>query len=68
MEHCTKCGKELLSDEIAIYKRLVNRGADKFWCISCLAKYMQVEISDIEEKIIHFKKMGCTLFKFKKRG
>ena len=62
MSLCKNCRKDLLNDEIAIYKRLINRGAEEFLCIDCLAKHMEVEPSDIEEKIVHFKKMGCTLF------
>lgn len=62
MSVCKNCQKSLLNDEVAIYKRLVNRGAQEFLCINCLAKRMEVEVSDIEEKIVHFKKMGCTLF------
>ena len=62
MSHCKDCKKELLNDEIAIYKRLINRGAEEFMCIDCLAKHMEVEVSAIEEKIVQFKKMGCTLF------
>lgn len=62
MSLCKNCKKELLNDEIAIYKRLINRGAVEFLCIECLAKRMEVDVSDIEEKIVHFKKMGCTLF------
>lgn len=62
MSHCIDCEKELLNDEIAIYKRLINRGAEEFMCIDCLAKYMEVEPDDIKEKIVHFKKIGCTLF------
>lgn len=62
MSHCKYCKKELLNDEIAIYKRLINRGAEEFMCIDCLAKHMEVEVSAIEEKIVQFKKMGCTLF------
>ncbi len=62
MSLCKNCEKSLLNDEIAIYKRLVNRGAQEFLCINCLAEHMEVEVSDIEEKIVQFKKMGCTLF------
>ena len=62
MSLCKNCRKELLNDEIAIYKRLINRGAVEFLCIECLAKHMEVEVSDIKEKIVHFKKIGCALF------
>ncbi len=62
MSICKQCGKELLSDEIAIYKRMVNRGATEFLCVSCLASYFHVEETLVYEKIKHFKQQGCTLF------
>ena len=61
-EKCFECGKELSHDEIGLYKKLVNRGSVKFMCISCTADYFGVAVSDLEEKIIQYKKMGCTLF------
>ncbi len=62
MPDCFKCGKELSPDEVGLYKKLVNRGSVKFMCISCTADYFKVSVSDLEEKIIQYKKMGCTLF------
>lgn len=62
MINCKQCGKELLSDEIAIYKRLVHRGAEEFLCIPCLAAHFHVSEQLVYEKIEHFKKQGCTLF------
>ena len=38
MEHCKICGTELTRDEIGLTKKLINRGAIEFLCISCLAK------------------------------
>ncbi len=58
------CGKELLSDEIAIYKKLVNRGAEKYLCIDCLAEYFKCSRKAIEDKIDYYRKSGeCTLFR-----
>ena len=58
------CGKELLSDEIAIYKKLVNRGAEKYLCIDCLAEYFKCNRKAIEDKIDYYRKSGeCTLFR-----
>ncbi len=58
------CGKELLSDEIAIYKKLVNRGAEKYLCIDCLADYFKCSRKAIEDKIDYYRKSGeCTLFR-----
>lgn len=58
------CEKELLSDEIAIYKKLVNRGAEKYLCIDCLAEYFKCSRKAIEDKIDYYRKSGeCTLFR-----
>lgn len=62
MANCKNCGKELEKDEIAIYKRMVNRGATEYLCIGCMAAYFNVGEDLIREKIEHFRKMGCTLF------
>ncbi len=59
---CMTCGRELHPDEIAIYKRLVNRGAESYLCISCLSAHFRVDESLIREKIRHFREQGCTLF------
>lgn len=63
MRHlCKTCGRALTDDEIAVTKKLINRGATEFLCISCLASHFEVTEADIEERIRHFKQMGCTLF------
>ena len=59
---CKECGRVLHSDEVAVTKKLINRGATEFQCVSCLARYFEVTEEDIEERIRHFKAMGCTLF------
>jgi len=59
---CMKCAKQLNMDEIAIYKRLVDRGAVKCLCKECLAQKLGCEPAVIERKIEYFKEIGCTLF------
>lgn len=61
-EVCNKCKKTISDDEIAITKRLINRGTNKFYCISCLADAFEVSEEVIIDKIEFFKKIGCTLF------
>ncbi len=65
MSNCIKCGKENLEpDEIAIYKKMINRGATEFMCIDCLADYYRVSRKAIEEKIRFYRESGtCVLFK-----
>lgn len=60
--HCMKCKQKLTRDEIAIYLRLVNRGAREYLCIPCLAEYFKCSQDDIRARIKSLKEMGCTLF------
>lgn len=59
---CKECGRPLTHDEVAVTKKLINRGATEFMCVDCLARYFEVKPQDVEERIHHFKEMGCTLF------
>ena len=60
--YCEKCGKLLVPDEIAITKKLINRGTAIYYCTSCLAEAFDVKKENIEAKIQYFKEIGCTLF------
>ena len=61
-ERCENCRRRLTPDEVALTKKLVNRGTTRFWCITCLAEHFQVTKADLEQKILDFRAMGCTLF------
>ena len=43
-------------------RKMVNRGAREFYCLSCLADHFQVTEEILRHKIAEFKSMGCTLF------
>ena len=62
MEVCASCGAPLSRDEIAVTKKLINRGAKAFFCVSCLAKRFDVTPQVIQDRIAYFREMGCTLF------
>lgn len=63
-ETCKKCGKKLVQDDIAIYKKLVLRTADEYLCIDCLAEYLGVSRKAIEDRIRYFRESGtCVLFR-----
>lgn len=63
MANCYVCGKENLSkDEIGITKKLIDKKTKKFYCISCLAEYLEVTEEELLDKIEEFKSDGCTLF------
>ena len=63
-KRCYVCGKTPLSkNEIGLVKKLIDRKADRFYCINCLADYLEVTVNELEAKIEEFKEEGCTLFK-----
>jgi len=64
MSVCYVCGKENLSkDEVGITKKLIDKNTKQFYCLSCLADYLEVTEEELKDKIEEFKDEGCTLFK-----
>ena len=60
---CIACGKRSLSkNEIGINKKLLGMTSKNFYCIECLANFLEVEPQDILDKIKDFKNDGCKLF------
>lgn len=61
---CYVCGKTpLTKDEIGLTKKLINKNATSFYCLSCLAEYLEVTEEELLAKVEEFKNEGCTLFK-----
>ncbi len=56
------CGKPLTRDDMAMHKKLINRGAKEFLCIHCLSEHFKVDEQLVRDKIQFFKEQGCTLF------
>lgn len=59
---CSQCGRPLVPDEIGLTKKMINRGMDHYFCLSCLARHFDVSEEMLRQKIIEFREMGCTLF------
>ena len=62
MSRCMKCGRELVPDEIGFHRKLVNRGASEYMCMTCLARFFDCSEELLRKKILQFREMGCTLF------
>ena len=60
---CCICGRDLIPDECALTKKLVNRGAAEYMCLSCLSEHFGVSVDTLRDKIRQFRDMGCTLFR-----
>ncbi len=62
-EQCISCGKKPLEkNEIGINQKLLGSEVEQFYCLDCLADYLEVEPQDILDKIEEFKSEGCKLF------
>ena len=61
-ERCIHCGAILTKDDIGLTRKMVNRGAEEFFCIACLAAHFQLPEDVLRDKIREFRAMGCTLF------
>ena len=60
---CVSCGREALEkNEIGINKKLLGEQIESFYCMDCLADYLDVSVQDILDKIEEFKDQGCKLF------
>lgn len=60
---CMKCGKKLMSDEIALHRKLFSRAAKEFMCLDCQAEYLRVDRTQLEKVIEMYHKSGtCVLF------
>ena len=62
--NCIACDKQDLDkDTIGINKKLLGEDIPTYYCLDCLADYLECEVQDILDKIEEFKEEGCELFK-----
>ncbi len=60
---CISCDLyNLDKNTIGINKKLLGERVNKFYCLDCLAGYLDTSIEDLLEKIEEFKEEGCKLF------
>jgi uncharacterized protein YlaI len=64
MISCISCFKDNLDkDTVALNKKLLRKNIEHFYCLECLANYLDTTVEDLQDKIEEFKEEGCTLFK-----
>ena len=62
-KNCIACGKKNLSkDATGINMKLLGEDIENFYCMDCLADYLDCTPQDIMDKIEEFKDEGCNLF------
>lgn len=61
--NCVICDKQSLTkDVIGINKKLLGENIKNFYCIDCLAQYLESTVDELLDKIEEFKSEGCKLF------
>jgi len=62
-KNCYVCGKEVISKNIiGLNKKLLGRKIIRFYCLNCLAEYLEITPDELLAKIEEFKAQGCKLF------
>lgn len=59
---CVECRQTLKKDEIALTQKILDPDAQEFYCLDCLAEYLECDVDDLKVKIEEFKEQGCALF------
>jgi len=60
---CYVCGKEAISkDEIGLTKKLLDKDSKRFYCVDCLAEFLEVDVEILLAKVEEFKEQGCKFF------
>lgn len=60
---CYACGKEKLSrNEKGLNKKLLDLQVEIYYCLECLAEYLEVDVAFLLDKIEEFKAQGCDSF------
>ncbi len=60
---CIICGKqELNKDTVGINRKLLGTEITNFYCLDCLADYLECSVDELLDKIEEFKSEGCKLF------
>lgn len=59
---CLNCGKKLNKNETALSQKMLGQNIIEFYCVDCLAEYLDCASDDLEIKIQEFKEQGCTSF------
>ena len=62
-QFCIMCGNTIVEKNvIGLNQKLLGRKIKNYYCIDCLADYLEVSVEELIEKIEEFKGEGCKLF------
>ncbi len=59
---CDICGAKVNKVSRALCQKLIDRDTKRFFCLACLAEYLDVSEDDLLALAEEFKNGGCELF------
>jgi uncharacterized protein YlaI len=59
---CYLCDTELDKITFGLNKKLLGRKISRFYCLNCLADYLEITPDELLAKVEEFKVQGCKLF------
>lgn len=61
--NCSSCGaKNLSKNVIGLNKKFLGKDVTSYYCMACLADYLDVTEDELRDYIEEFKDEGCKLF------
>lgn len=61
--NCSSCGaKNLSKNTVGLNKKFLGKDTRTFYCMACLAAYLDVTEDELLDYIEEFKGEGCKLF------
>jgi predicted nucleic-acid-binding Zn-ribbon protein len=62
-KNCHVCGKKALGkNEIGLTRKLLDTDSQRFYCLDCLAAYLEIDTQLLLVMVEEFKEQGCSLF------
>jgi hypothetical protein len=59
---CKLCEDKLDKIAVGLTKKLLGKNSKRFYCLDCLAEYLDVTVEELRAKVEEFKEQGCELF------
>jgi hypothetical protein len=59
---CYLCGDELDKTAVGLNNKLLGIKITRFYCLQCLANYLDVAAEELLAKVEEFKEQGCKFF------
>lgn len=59
---CVECRSKLDKNAMGLNYKYLGTTITKFYCMECLAEYLDIGLNDLYRQIEYFKESGCVFF------